>query len=60
MIQHFSEEQCIFYFAGDTPEQAQVCVNTTAVQFVPDISVDSKALFWKLAGLDEMPTNLLQ
>ncbi|KAM9446341.1 ras GTPase-activating protein 1 isoform 2-T2 [Clarias gariepinus] len=23
VIQHFSEEQCIFYFAGDTPEQAQ-------------------------------------
>ncbi|TSM85929.1 Ras GTPase-activating protein 1 [Bagarius yarrelli] len=24
VIQHFSEEQCIFYFAGETPEQAQV------------------------------------
>lgn len=23
VIQHFSEEQCIFYFAGETPEQAQ-------------------------------------
>ncbi|XP_060763081.1 ras GTPase-activating protein 1 isoform X2 [Neoarius graeffei] len=23
VIQHFSEEQCIFYFAGDTPDQAQ-------------------------------------
>uniref|UniRef100_A0A8C1GZV5 RAS p21 protein activator 1 n=1 Tax=Cyprinus carpio carpio TaxID=630221 RepID=A0A8C1GZV5_CYPCA len=24
VVQHFSEEQCIFYFAGETPEQAQV------------------------------------
>ncbi|XP_036385298.1 ras GTPase-activating protein 1 [Megalops cyprinoides] len=23
VVQHFSEEQCIFYFAGETPEQAQ-------------------------------------
>lgn len=24
VVQHFSEEQYIFYFAGETPEQAQV------------------------------------
>ncbi len=24
VVQHFSEEQCVFYFAGETPEQAQV------------------------------------
>lgn len=24
VVQHFSEEQIIFYFAGETPEQAQV------------------------------------
>lgn len=23
VVQHFSEEQCIFYFAGETPEQAE-------------------------------------
>uniref|UniRef100_A0A8C8FBM2 Ras GTPase-activating protein 1 n=1 Tax=Oncorhynchus tshawytscha TaxID=74940 RepID=A0A8C8FBM2_ONCTS len=27
VVQHFSEEQYIFYFAGETPEQAQVCTD---------------------------------
>ena len=26
VVQHFSEEQYIFYFEGEAPEQAQVCV----------------------------------
>lgn len=29
VIQHFSEEQYIFYFAGETPEQAQVHISST-------------------------------
>lgn len=31
VVQHFSEEQCIFYFAGETPEQAQVPVPSLAM-----------------------------
>jgi len=31
VIQHFSEEQYIFYFAGETPEQAQVRITSTYI-----------------------------
>uniref|UniRef100_A0A673WW45 RAS p21 protein activator 1 n=1 Tax=Salmo trutta TaxID=8032 RepID=A0A673WW45_SALTR len=34
VIQHFSEEQYIFYFAGETPEQAQVCTDLSLTLFL--------------------------
>lgn len=46
VVQHFSEEQYIFYFAGEAPEQAQV--KGGAAQY------SSSSNFWFILGYKDM------
>lgn len=65
MIQHFSEEQYIFYFAGETPEQAQVCTDLSLTLFLslghsPITPFFNLSVFFLSVGLDEMSADVLQ
>ncbi|KAI5088312.1 ras GTPase-activating protein 1 isoform X1, partial [Silurus meridionalis] len=54
VIQHFSEEQCIFYFAGETPEQAQdwmKCLQTFCINLRKPVQATSNKRLRQVSSL---------